>query len=146
MTAARRRGERYVLTMRRHRSVALLILATAAFAVLAPACSSDSDSESSSSGGDDEVTIVTTLAACDEVIAEVQDRLDGFDTTVDAADLQSIEAEVNAGTDALDAAGCEDSLYGDLSQARCDFLATIEGSDAQATAVLSGFQDACAEE
>ena len=131
--------------MRRPRRVALLILAAAALVVLAPACSSDSDS-SSGSGDGDEVTIVTTLATCDEVIAEVEDRLAGFDTTVDAADLQSIEAEVNAGTSALDAAGCEDSLYGDLSQARCDALLTLEGADAQADAVLSGFQDACAEE
>ena len=131
--------------MRRPRLAALLVLAAAVLA-LAPSCSSDSDSESSGSGDGDEVTIVTTLAACDQVIAEVEDRLAGFDTTVDAADLQSLEAEVNAGTDALDAAGCEDSLYGDLSQARCDALLTLEGADAQADAVLSGFQDACAEE
>jgi hypothetical protein len=132
--------------MRRPHHAAFLVLATAALVVLAPACSSDSDSDSSSTGDGDEVTIVTTLAACDEVIAEVEDRLAGFDTTVDAADLQSLEAEVNAGTDALDAAGCEDSLYGDLSQARCDALLTLEGADAQADAVLTGFQDACADE
>ena len=132
--------------MRPPRRVALLVLASAAPLALAPACSSDSDSGSSGSGDGDEVTIVTPLAACDEVIAEVEDRLAGFDTTVDAADLQSLEAAVNAGTDALDAAGCEDSLYGDLSQARCDALLTLEGADAQADAVLTGFQDACADE
>jgi hypothetical protein len=132
--------------MRRARHVALLLLAAAAVVPLAAGCSSDSDSGSSGSGGGDEVTIVTTLAACDEVIAEVRDRLAGFDTTVDAADLQSIEAEVNAGTGALDAAGCEDSLYGELSEARCDSLLTLEGADAQADAVLAGFQDACSDE
>lgn len=131
--------------MRRRRHLALSFFAATALVVLVPACSSDSDSDSDFGDGD-EVTIVTTLAGCDEVITEVQDRLAGFDTTVDAADLQSIEAEVNAGTSALDAAGCEDSFYGDLSDARCEALLTLEGADAQAEAVLSGFQDNCTQD
>lgn len=114
--------------------------------VLAPACSSDSGDSGDALGSDDEVTIVTTITGCDQVLDEVAQRLEGFDTEVDTADLQSIEAEVNAGTDALIAADCDDSTFGDLSEARCEFLDTLEASDPQSTAVLTGFQEACTDE
>lgn len=123
------------------RATLLVVTLAAAFALVA-ACSSDS---SGSGGSDGEVTIVTTPVNCDRVIAEVEERLSGFDTTVDTGDLQQIEAEVNAGTDALGAAGCEDSYFGELSQTRCDALLAAESADPAAESVLTGFQENCAE-